>query len=57
MGKSKFEEFLQEENIETVKNNWDEKKEFFIKKVNEFYKQMDSFLVPHIKSIVRKSLI
>jgi len=55
MSKSKFEEFLQEEDLEIVKINWDEKKEFFIEKINEFYRQMDTFLKPYQDKISLKS--
>lgn len=55
MGKSKFEEFLQEDDLEVVKINWDEKKDFFIEKINEFYKHMDTFLEPFKDKISLKS--
>ncbi len=54
MGKNKFEEFLNKEDSELVKIDWDTKKEFFIDKVNEFYKQMDAFLAPYQNKITVK---
>jgi len=54
MGKSKFEEFLQEDDSATMKIDWNEKKDFFIEKINEFYKQMDTFLKPYKDKISLK---
>jgi len=46
MGKNKFEDFLNEEDV-VVAIDWDEKKEFFLEKIEEFYNQLDSFLKPY----------
>ena len=54
MGKNKFEEFLNKEDSEVVEINWDKKKEFFVDKVNEFYKQMDDFLAPYQDKVTVK---
>lgn len=51
MGKNKFEEFLNKKDSEEVKIDWDAKKVFFIKKVNEFYNQLDCFLEPYVDKI------
>ncbi len=47
MSTSKFEEFLQEKDTEVIKIDWNINKNFFIKKIDEFYSQMDTFLEPY----------
>ena len=47
MGKNKFEEFLNEEDVEGVEIDWDEKKENFIHQIGIFYSQVNDFLQPY----------
>ncbi len=55
MGKNKFEEFLQEDNIEIVQIDWNDRREKFIKKIDEFYMKMNTFLKPYKDKISLKS--
>ena len=47
MGKEKFEEFIKENETQEEKINWEEKKSFFIEKVEEFYNIIDKYLEPY----------
>lgn len=51
MSLDKFEEFLQEEDTEEIKIDWSEKKLFFIKKMENFYSQVNKFVEPYKEKI------
>lgn len=47
MGKEKFEEFINQSETQEEKIDWEKRKQWFIEKVNEFYKVIDSYLEPY----------
>lgn len=51
MNLDKFEEFLQEEDTEEIKIDWSEKKDFFIKEMENFYSQVNKFVEPYKEKI------
>jgi len=54
MGKEKFEEFIKQNDTKEEQINWDEKKQFFIEKISEFYNIIDKYLKPYQNDIVMK---
>jgi hypothetical protein len=47
MGKEKFEEFIKQSDTQNEQINWEEKKQWFIKQVDEFYNIIDEYLEPY----------
>ena len=47
MGKEKFEEFLKQVDTQNDQVNWEERKQYFIEKVDEFYSIIDGYLKPY----------
>lgn len=47
MSISKFEKFLKEKDTEVMKIDWNEKKYFFIEKIDNFYSQVNEFIEPY----------
>jgi len=47
MGKEEFEEFIKQNDTKKEQINWEEKKQLFIEKVDEFYNIIDKYLEPY----------
>ena len=45
-GKEKFEKFIKQSDTQNEQINWEEKKQFFIEQVDEFYNIIDKYLEP-----------
>ena len=51
MGKEKFEEFIKQNETQEEEINGEEKKQFFIEKVDDFYLMLDKYLEPYQDNI------